>query len=61
MKKVLFLGLVFATVAISSCTKTYTCTYNGVSTEISSDDYTDEEIDQIEAACKLSGGEWDTK
>lgn len=62
MKKILFLGLVFSTVAFASCSKTYTCTVNGVeSDEISSDDYTDEQIDQYEAACKLVGGEWSSK
>ncbi|PWH81370.1 hypothetical protein [Brumimicrobium oceani] len=62
MKKVLFVGMVFGALALTSCKKDYTCDFGmeGVPNQ----EYTDldkDEADAAESACKLVGGTWSEK
>lgn len=61
MKKVLFLGL--ALLALASCKKEYTCTYDGgiSSATYSEKDYTSAQMDALKSVCTAAGGTWAAK
>lgn len=58
MKKIfLFLGSIL-TLAITSCNKCYECDFNSISTEYCQDEYSNDELDNLETTCENLGGDW---
>jgi hypothetical protein len=59
MKKVLFVGMVFGALALTSCKKEYTCDFaDGQSQTYSEKDFTDAQISAAKTGCNISGGTW---
>jgi hypothetical protein len=60
MKKVLFVGMVFGAMALTSCKKDYKCTYDlgGLEVVDKHNDLNKDEADTKEAQCKVLGGTW---
>ena len=65
MKKVLFVGMVFGALALTSCKKDYTCTYGSGDTKVVTEfkDLKKSEADDAEKACTtgLIVGTWASK
>ncbi len=69
MKKVLFVGMVFGALALTSCKKDYTCTQKIPAIgpipaqEVVTDfnDLNKSDADDAEKACKSIGGTWASK
>ncbi|HZH85672.1 MAG TPA: hypothetical protein VFD77_00050 [Brumimicrobium sp.] len=62
MKKVLFVGMVFGALALTSCKKEYQCAYpGGAVTTYSEKDYSDSEISTAKTACIFLDGTWSEK
>ncbi|HTO35663.1 MAG TPA: hypothetical protein VL021_01645 [Brumimicrobium sp.] len=67
MKKLLFVGVVFGALALTSCKKDYVCTYSNstggveVSGEVEYSDIKNKDKDEVEKACKALGGTLKTK
>jgi hypothetical protein len=62
MKKVLFIGMIFGGLALTSCKKDYVCDYgvDGVPNQ-EFNDLDKDDAETGETACKLVGGTWSTK
>jgi len=64
MKKVLFVGMVFGALALTSCKKDYKCevstTINGQTSSVSSEhkDLSKSDAKDLEEACEKGGGTW---
>ena len=59
MKKVLFVGMVFGALALTSCKKEYTCEYtNGDKVTYNDKDHSDAQIKSYKAACAITDGKW---
>ena len=64
MKKVLFVGLVFGALALTSCKKDYTCTIKmpGMAdTVVAYNDLKKADADKAETTCKAASGTWASK
>lgn len=61
MKKVLLFAVVLGSVALTSCTKDYTCTYEffGEETVIKYEGLNSDEADAAETGCNLLGGKFE--
>ncbi|WP_107039676.1 hypothetical protein [Brumimicrobium mesophilum] len=62
MKKVLFVGMVFGALALTSCKKDYTCEYDSVFyDDVTYPDLDKDEASAAETICKAQGGTWSEK
>ncbi|PWH81369.1 hypothetical protein [Brumimicrobium oceani] len=61
MKKVLFVGMIFGGLALTSCKKDYKCTYDlgGVEVVDTYDNLDKDEADSKESQCEVLGGDWE--
>ena len=63
MKKVLFVGMVFGALALTSCKKDYTCTLGSGDMKIVQEynDLNKDDADTAETQCEVVGGTWESK
>lgn len=61
MKKVLFLGLMFGALALTSCKKDYTCTIEFSQQDdevVEYNDLNNSDADDAKSSCEAAGGDW---
>ncbi|HLV41713.1 MAG TPA: hypothetical protein VKY37_05500 [Brumimicrobium sp.] len=59
MKKVLFVGMAFGALALTSCKKEYKCEYpNGSKAVYNDKDHSSSEIKSAKVACAITDGKW---
>lgn len=53
----LFVG-VSLSIILTSCNKCYECDFGSLSTEYCEEDFSSNELDNLETACENNGGDW---
>ncbi|RYM35110.1 hypothetical protein ERX46_06960 [Brumimicrobium glaciale] len=62
MKKVLFIGMIFGGLALTSCKKDYVCKFDSAFfADVEYPDLKKSQADTAETQCKAAGGTWTTK
>ncbi|HZH85671.1 MAG TPA: hypothetical protein VFD77_00045 [Brumimicrobium sp.] len=61
MKKVLFVGMVFGALALTSCKKDYTCKHTDSFYDQEYKDLSKTQATAAKSTCTLSGGTWSKK
>lgn len=61
MKKIMFLGVVFGSLALTSCKKDYKCSYDlgGVEVVDTFENLDKDEAETKETQCEVLGGKWE--